>query len=249
MAVTWDFSEEPPMTMQIAIRASDGFLLASDTKRQEEPFTISPHRRTRQFTNRSKITVATHHNIAIALAGTGLQETDPEIELAKYLDELKPEEELDPALERWVEGFIKSASSHPYANAETPIVTFLLVNPNCKRYPLRRFRTSEKFYCDVSLNTLHSGDLMNPALFWLDYFQCANRIHNLESCINIAALFLSTAALLNPSGVGGLEIRTFKTIEGKWEIFDTSKLGSQTEELQKYIDSVIVKGNSLLRRD
>jgi hypothetical protein len=75
------------MTMQVALRAKGGAIVfASDTKVMtvEEEHSNRPYRTAGMVTH-PKIVISKRHNIAVALAGSGKQESDATQELADHL--------------------------------------------------------------------------------------------------------------------------------------------------------------------
>jgi hypothetical protein len=114
--------EETPMTMQIAILASDGFVLASDLSTRTTDSYGSPSVRASYSQYESKTRINKRHGIAFALAGLEPAGVNALDDLDAALTESELPEEYAKWLEEWAN---KYATKHQTINS-----SFLIVNPS-----------------------------------------------------------------------------------------------------------------------
>jgi hypothetical protein len=190
------------MTMQIAIQASDGFVLASDLSTRTTDCYGSPVMRASYPKYETKTRVNKRHGIAFALAGvepTGVSALD---DLDAELTDTTIPADYMKWLEQWAR---KYADKYPTIGS-----SFLIVNPsadanrilelsvtheNCRAVPDMRWR-------------LHP-DPTNPSNFWPQYLKSQDK-PDVERATRIAALTISMASQLSPQGISGLEILQYR---------------------------------------
>jgi hypothetical protein len=198
--------EEIPMTMQIALRAKDGLVVASDTKirttEQEFPAKeYSPF----GIVNSSKVRVSKRHDILVALEGGGVGESDPAQQMVDYLSsEHEVSDGLSELLGKWGNRYFEAKFQGQ--KHEFPLFRLLVVNPPTGYLPFWKLRVRQTSTCQSSSTFMVNGNDSNSAIFWPEYFKCDKQLHDLPTTVRIAALTILMGSQLNPYGVGGLEI-------------------------------------------
>jgi hypothetical protein len=203
------------MTMQIAMRATDGFLVASDTLIRTQPGIEiddddpSEYRSSRETPNGirswSKVRFTRPHDLAVAMVGTGQAGSDPAQELADYLSRQSNIGDSLPRLMRhWGEDFVKTT----WPEQEPPGAALLVVDPRAEHinfWNLLLARESREV-ADLGNYVIH-GNEANPAIFWPEYFRCHKQERDLKASTRIAAFTILMGSELNPYGVGGVLAR------------------------------------------
>lgn len=222
------YVEEPPVTMQIGIRANDhSIVLASDrmwrvqekTYGSEDPI-IEP-----QF--RSKIAFSQRHQLAIALAGGGSLDTNPTKELAEFLSaqDVIPDN-LEPLLTKWGDDlFAKEYPEHADRKLcfARQIYSILVVNPNTEFQCFWKLFVNRKSRCRDSSRYMVSGDDTNWAVFWPQYLRAGSGELKIGEATGVAAATILMGHVLNPSGVDDLEIWQY---DKSWNGFHPDKIAA-----------------------
>jgi hypothetical protein len=232
--------EEIPMTMQIAMPATKGrMVFASDTKiRLMEPeppdleMTKNPCRGT---VHRSKISFSSKHDVAVGLSGANAEDADWARELADYFsDQPNLPDALTSFTQTWGNGlFQRNFPDHRQHNY--PMCSLLVVSPRspyCRFLKLRVNRESSALESNASLV---NGNENLSAIFWLEYFKCYDKAHDLHIASRIAAFTILMGHELNEGGIGGLELWTYS--EG-WTRMPANEIENLQAEFQAFKDSV-----------
>jgi hypothetical protein len=228
------------MTMQIALRAKGGLVVASDTKIRttEQEFTAKPDVPL-GITNSPKVRISKRHDVIVALAGWGAQAGDPARDLAEYLSEQDaiPDAPVD-LLRGWGNRLFQE--KYPSQKHDFPLCTIMVVNPHteyCAFWKLRVRRDSDD---QCSSTYLVNGNENNSAIFWPEYFRCDKDLYDIQATTRIAAFTILMAAELNPFGVGGLEIWQFDKDWHRVPHADIEHLKAQFIELRNSIHSAVL---------
>ena len=226
------------MTMQIAIRAKDGFVIASDTKVRTigneclwTTFTTPPSSSASYVKHESKVKINIRHKIAICTAGYSAPNTDA----AKHLDDKLNEMESLPSdlcvfLESW-------AKSYSQQHADT-YPSLLIVNPEISCPHIFTMRV-DKAKCVSDLRSALHPDPTNPVTFWLQYFKCDDR-PSIDACIKIAAAAILMGSLTSPISIGGLEIWKYTNDWQRITDCDIDILQNKFYSVKESIDSLIL---------
>ena len=143
MAVARDlFFEDSPMTLQIALRASDySLVLASDRKTRSSESEAS--RAQLAVTSDSKIHICSKHKIAIALSGSIFgQDCAPAIALTSHLDQLTATQDLTRILTDWGNSYFRQRLPDQDTNA--CVIRLLLVNAQTPQRPFYVLEISQQ---------------------------------------------------------------------------------------------------------
>lgn len=223
--------EEVPMTMQVGMVADGGIVLASDTKSRstERYMTCDPDSIPMDTLNYSKISFCNKHDIAIAISGMGEIGTDPGGELADHLSTFPSiaEDEIETFLTAWGNQYF--LKTFPDAHPGIPRLVFLVVNPR-SRYPLRKLRVQKMSNTSRSTTFMVNGHTNNSAIFWLDYFECADRVHPTRQASAIAALAIQMGKKIHPYGIGGLEVWEYAQ---EWTALTAEEIASASLRFQR----------------
>lgn len=228
------------MTLQIAIEARDGFVLASDTKSRKPKEAMGITKPPDGGTHESKIRISERHQIAVAVAGTIKTGADPAQRFVDYLNGRKqvPESMYDIAKE-WGEEYLEENEGRSFSllivnplSAHSIWQTYIrsvtdeqkgIPVPQVISFPYERYRIN--------------GKDDNGAVVWPMYFRCGNiPLRSLEETKNIAALTILMGSEFCPYDVGGLEIRIYS---GSWRTATTEEMnviGDRFTRLKEAID-------------
>jgi hypothetical protein len=211
------------MTMQIAIHARDGFVLASDIKNR-----INKDPEASSYTYHSKIVQCQKHGLIAAMMGfTADPDADPAEKLMRHLEACTTSTRKE--ILQWAHGYVADRKTHNAVDS----FSLLLVHPASPHDYLWKLKIVGDNVSDSSSFrwlALH-GHENNPAILWPEYFKCEGKC-NLQEATNIAALTILMAGDVNPYGVRGLEIFRYAS---KWETVSPSemeRIGSKYEELK-----------------
>lgn len=202
------------MTMQMAARGMNGFLLSSDTLMRESVKGNTP-------SYCSKIYICDKHQIAIAYSGNApwLMNTAPA--LRDYLNSLAEFPDFPhQLLEHWGTAFYRNNRMPGEAGSFADLT---LVVPRREQWPLLRLRLEESIdtgtpdrperhgsHLQMFDKLLFSGSQNNAAVFFADYLKAASENLAIAELSRIASLVILSAAATDPNGVGGLEIWTWQ---------------------------------------
>jgi len=212
--------EDTPMTMQIAIRAKDGFVLASDIKNRITGNPVS------SLMYHTKIALDRVHEILICVMGyTADPDADPGNKLAEYLrGQSVVNREI---IIRWVEEYVAERMQQQ----EEDNLSLFILHPTASHDYMWKVRIHEGKVKELpSLKWIAiNGNENSPAILWPEYFKCEGK-HDLKQATKIAALTILTAGDLNPYGVRGLEIFQYTS---NWQALSESELDRLTENYEK----------------
>jgi hypothetical protein len=225
MAITREFVEDTPMTMQIAIRARDGFVLAGDTWNRITGDGISSRPVPSAVVNHSKVSTDDVNSVVVAIAGSS-RDDDPAKEFCQYVSRRGPLPN-DPR-----EDFLEWGTRY-YEQYKGWAFSLLLVDPKMKTDYIWSLRVGQDVQCAPHSMCMVNGDEHNPAILWPQYFKCYNRpLRTLEAAIQIAALTILTAGELNNFGVGDLEIWQYGT-SARWSAVAPLEVDRIVDRFQK----------------
>ena len=210
------------MTMQIAIEANDGFILASDLKHGLKP---TESLGVRAVLYHSKISINERHGIAIAMQGMTLE---PNANPVEKLDEYLTRESNCPNTETVLRWLSLYAGQNPYDH-----FSLLLVSPKFEFYKLWRIdvENGEVQPSRRLQRYVVQGNEQNAAIMWLQYFN-PDESWSLHEAANLAALALLTAHDVNQPGVEGLEAWRY-TQASSWQTYNPNELKTWTLEYAK----------------
>jgi hypothetical protein len=205
------------MTMQVAMRAKDGIILASDTRATE-----IPELRENEFWaggryghNVRKIKISHERGMAISCAW--------DIKTAAYIaqkiisdltdDEMSRPDEIEGAIERIC---ANTPASIGRKNAQCLVV---LTRPLLQIFWLQgivqggEWRADCRKFTDLAI----AGDSTNAAIFWAERYYSQDRWikKTMKRILPLAAHMICSAHYLNTSGVGGLEMVLCSSVEIK----------------------------------
>jgi len=197
------------MTMQIAIAATDGLVLASDTQhRVTEWGMVNPGAFTPDTpVHSSKISISSRHNAAIALAGWSDLDASAGDLLAKHFDTLPPlkDQEIDNVLQLWADDCY-SKSRLAGAPTRGALLTLLVARP-ISRFPIIKVLVNYNSVLRFGKSGyMVGGHENNAAVFWPEYLGLNREPRSVEESTAIAAVTILSAGEINPHGIGGLEI-------------------------------------------
>jgi hypothetical protein len=227
--------EEIPVTMQIAIEASDGFVLASDRKARDARTQVGTRLRPDAIIGESKIRTSDKHNIAVAFMG-GVRDDDPAQEFVDHISTLAQlPNGLSASIRGWGEMYLKGKElMPPYPFA------LLVVNPQSNHDPIWKIQFEESFKSFPCSGYRVNGNETNSAIMWPEYHKCDRRPRpSIEAATNIAALTILTGGYLNPAGVGDLEIWQYVSTWKRLESDAIDAIVNRFTNLQQAIESFI----------
>ncbi len=184
------------MTMQIAMQATDGFVLVSDIKNRFGDVPVS------SFVYHSKIRHVAKHGLLISLMGyTADPDADPGGNLASHLQSCTVADR--GTILQWARGYAETRDTDKFS--------LLIVSPTAQydrmwKITIRGNEVEDR--PSVLWHTVH-GNENNPAIFWLEYFRCRGKC-SVEQATNIAALTILMGEHINPYGIEGLEIWQYR---------------------------------------
>jgi hypothetical protein len=196
--------EETAVTFNVGLVGTDGVVLASDTK-------VSFWEQTRTSSTASKLYSNPETGIACAVSG---DEVTPfiarEVCQTRINDGLSEDDVFTQlhgvATSAWQLHVPKKRDNSPERN---PHSRLLIVLPRCN-FPLWSIAagpntgSGTKCYRDKA----HDGDPSNAAKYFLEFY-AQSKLRPMRELVFLAAHTIRTAAILNPTGVGGLEILTW----------------------------------------
>jgi hypothetical protein len=210
------------MTMQIAIVATDGIVLASDTQKRvtERQFTNGSEYIPDTIINSSKLSLCQRHNVAIALAGHSDVDSSAGDMLAKHLDSLPSLSDSDfgVVLKEWGDDYY-GKSRLAGAQSSTPLVALLVARPG-SRFPIIKLGVNYDSYIRDSKSYAVSGHENNAGVFWPEYLQVHKKKQDMSVSTAIAAFTILTAGEINSYGIGDLEV---------WQCLDSWRVLSEQE--------------------
>jgi hypothetical protein len=224
------FREDSPVTMQIAIRAQNGFVLASDTNNgtTEGSTSTEPGGAASYSRHATKVRINSTHGIAIAIAGYSQDGIDESLSLANELERTeKLPDDFAAWLEDWANGYLESNHPaqcsllvvHPKADANRILVLDMTQRP-CKAIPNNR--------C-----VLHPH-ATSPSNFWPQLLRADQR-PTLKAAVHIAALSIVMAGELNFSSVSGLELFEY---DGAWKRFTEKENEGLEDRCRRVTDAI-----------
>jgi hypothetical protein len=200
--------EEDTMTLQIAIQARDGFVLASDMKTLTtgESAFVKPGSIATYPIYETKTRVNEKHQIAIALAGYSPNDRDEAKELHDDIEKLERiPDDFSLWLQKWGEECIQR-------HHDAVACSLLVIHPTAKeslhRIVILNLRERPCTANSQLAWTLHL-DRTTPVTFWPQLFQCDQK-PSLTRAVKIAGLTILMAGWFHPNGVGKLELFRFK---------------------------------------
>ncbi len=235
-----------PVTMQVAFKGEDGFLLASDRKYLtkepaihftglDQPFGI------RQST---KIAMCKKHNVAAVFSGNGVKDDFKLVaDLCEHLDTFdagKLSAEYDGILKAWGNGvFARYIGDKVQSHCDIPIASLLVVNPHSAMCPIGKLDIISNTKFTGADRVLVNGDVSNPATFWIHYSEAwkYESGFTVKQLIPLAALTIYSAAAINPYGIDGLEIKTWT--DGEWSTVTNEQLKSLWEQYKSFMTPAI----------
>lgn len=217
------------MTMQIAIRGTDGLVLASDRKVRDIDFAVTARSQVSGTHDSSKIIFSKKHGIAVATAGSGEYVNDAGKSLVACLDGIDQlPDDLGATLEKWGDEFYIGKMGADSRQARcVPLSTVMVVNPD-ESAPFWKVLVSHESSAGVSSNLMISGHEENPAVFWAQYLRAdaaaepGTKGMTVKQLCVVAAMVIYSAGEINSYGVGRLEIHTFR--DGNWETLPDSEI-------------------------
>ena len=200
------------MTFQIAIVATDGLVLASDTQKrvtewqQADGSEYIPD----TINNSSKLSLSERHSAAIAFAGWSDVDAFAGDLLAKHLDSLPSlnDSEIGVILKKWGDDYY-SKSRLSSGASRTSLLNLLVARPNSK-FPIIKLGVNYDSNLRDSKTYMVSGHENNAGVFWPEYLRVHKESRGLDDATAIAAMTILTAGEINPYGIGGLEIWQFR---------------------------------------
>jgi hypothetical protein len=199
-------TEEIPMTMQIAMRAKDGIILASDTRSMEDP-----ELRENEFWNGGRYgpnvrKIKISHEKGIAISGAWDMKTAGYI-AGKIISDLTDEMSTPDGIENVIE---RIGANVPVTERRRAQCIIVLTRPILQILWLQvAIRGGEwKVDCRKFTDLAIAGDNTNAAIFWAEryYSQCRWIRKPMKRLVPLAAHMISSAHYLNTAGIGGLEI-------------------------------------------
>ena len=219
------------MTMQVALRAAKGLVVASDTKVRTTEKEVSDRRYTAVgIVNRAKLKLSQRHGILVGLSGWGSEEGDLAQELADHLSTHNQlPGSIGALLRAWGDRVVE----------RVPRCSLLVVSPATESYPFWKLQVKRGSDCEPSSSYLINGNENNSAIFWPEYFRWDKELYDLQMATRIAAFTILMGAELNPFGVGGLEIWRY---ESEWKPAlpaEIAQLRADFKRLQESLHSVV----------
>lgn len=204
------------MTMQIAIEARDGFVLASDTKIRNRADHVGVRAVSDEILSQSKVCISKRHNVAVGVSGVPHPEANPIREFADFISELESvPEDFGEVIDQWV-------SQYQKRYGPDWAFVLLIVNPASQHSPIWRLEVSTKVISVPGRGYWVNGNETNSAIMWPEFYKCDETPpRDLNTAVNVAALTILTGQELNPSGVSGLEIWKYT---GTWRRADRAEI-------------------------
>jgi len=195
------------MTMQIAIVAKDGLVLASDTKYRPIERHQSDASIPSGLFNAPKIFLCEHHSIAVAFAGWTDDVFLAGEELAGHLDAIPivNDQNIRDVLVTWGNSYYEKMRPG-FLQAAGLLLQLLVVRPS-EQYPILKLYVSDQSRTRISTSYMVNGHETNTTIFWPEYARAADDDKpDLSAAISIAAITILMGAEINDHGIGGLEI-------------------------------------------
>ena len=219
-------SEGIPVTMHVAIEATDGFVLASDLKNRlgnQRPGDVVG------TVYHSKVAHSEKHRLLAAMMGSTIDpDAEPQNDLVRYLEERSATNREE--ISHWVHSYAKLGDQF----------SLLILNPSAANDRMWKIITDEngvRTSSSYKWQLVHGND-NSASILWLKLFRCEGQ-RPLSECIRIAALTLLTAGEIDESGVRGLELWRY---DSKWSQLPDAEINSLTAryaEFRAYIQSFI----------
>src|SRR5271165_3309383 len=193
-------TEELPMTMQVGMTASNGIILASDTKCWSEPLglgrTITSGLAKIRISGDRKIAVSCAYNLKLAfrVADSIIADLSPRFWHS-------PEARISQiALSELDRAGVEQHECMIVISEPTPALYIF----SCEQ----KSNPSAVEMCGRVLTYVFCGHLTNAAVFWADRFFRPDipRLRTMEELIPLAAQIIVDAGRLNSGAIGGLEI-------------------------------------------
>ncbi|MGA7830600.1 MAG: hypothetical protein WCA21_06550 [Terracidiphilus sp.] len=231
------------MTMQVAMIGTDGIVLASDTSRTTVPMKSLPNLEGVEYhVGGSKILFSDDHKIAVSCAENlrsafGLAAT--------IVSALNGREVADIA------SLVKEIAAKELAGIQERAVPKCLIAVGGASPHLLLFQFA--FYGDELVQECSEQDVMataghcsNPAIFWIERYCRRMPTMPVKKLIPLAAHLIFSAALLNPAGIGGLEI-TYSDRDGFHRLpkEETRRMYSKAREWDERIGNIILDDSVL----
>ncbi len=219
------------MTIQIAIRASDGFVVASDTSARTTDTNGAPVILASYPVFESKTLVNRKHQVCIALAGYTPPDDDPAQALDKSLERLAA---LPDDFAVWLESWAKD-----YSEGRLVRCSLLIVSPmsDVNRI-LNLWIEQSKCKAIADLRCRLTPDATNPANFWLQYFKCQDR-PSVAVATKALAFTVFMAAQINPFGISGLEVVQYQQEWKRLTIAEIEALEDECKTVKRAIDMML----------
>jgi hypothetical protein len=224
-----DYFEETPVTMQIAIQARDGFVLASDIKNLIEGHPVH------SLAYHTKIAHCEKHAILISSSGyTADPDSEPAAKLAGWLDGCATPRRKE--FIEWANKYVAEAA----AKNEEDNLRLLILHPAAENDRMFKITIRAGVVRDSPTYqwVVFNGHEDNSAVMWSEFFRCEGK-HSLTEATCIAALTILTAGDTNPGGIRGLEIFQYTS---KWATLSTSEIEffrSRYDNLKLYLQGFI----------
>jgi hypothetical protein len=225
------------MTMQIAIVATDGIVLASDTKYRptQRQFTDNPNTVPSGIVNATKVWLCQRHNIAVAFAGWSDEVILAGKELAEHLNSIATIDDgnIRGVLAEWGNAYYDRARPGS-SQANGPLLQLLVVRPS-DQHPIVKLCVNRRSATSTSTGYMVNGHESNTAIFWPEYAKAADGC-DLAAATAIAATTILMGAKINDHGIGGLEVWRYKK---RWEPVPTAEIEERFEQLRVAIEKMI----------
>lgn len=218
------------MTMQIAIRADDGFVVASDTSARTTDTNDASIIPASYPVFESKTLVNRKHQVCMALAGYTPPDDDP----AKVLDDsLNQIATLPDDFAGWLETWAQK-----YSEDRAVRCSLLIVSPKAEVNRIINLSVQQSNCKAIAdLRCRLAPDPTNPANFWLQYFKCQDR-PSIAVATKALAFTIFMAAQLNPFGIGGLEVFQYRKEWNRLTTAEIEGLEDECKEVKRAIDKI-----------
>lgn len=207
------------MTFILGLVGTDGLVIASDKK-------ASYWEDTRTSSTTRKLYWNEETGIACAIAGDAVTPF-----IAKEICKLR----IDPGLaedglydllqqtvySHWHANVPKKRhNSEPDRNPDSKLLITLVRNPNhLWRIDASRHNSGTKSYLDKT----HAGDQSNPSKYFLEFYEHPHLLP-VNALVFLAAHIVCEAAAANPTGIGGLDMLTWKFDDPSPKIYSEAEL-------------------------
>lgn len=224
------------MTFQVALRGSDGILLASD--KQTTNYDIGrwcgKEHQIRWLNIGTKMQISDKHNVLIGISGSDLGW----FAAGRVLHELSVLDELPAQLDSWLQNVGDEAFEHSGLSADPHRNKGLLLV--LARDTILRLEVGERSCVSRCDSKAFGGDAINPAIFFVERYYNQKELKPVSELYLLAAHTILAGATLNKY-IEGLEIMIYRQNSEPMPVPDLDALLETSRKLDQAIVRRIFK--------